>query len=80
MSPLFSQRYGYEPLPEPMRLEELASDLRREIWNAVREMLVEKRKGYIENYYFEASGKSNYHSYLGRSRKEPFGHTQPLEP
>ena len=27
MSPSFSQRYGYEPLPKPMRLEELSSDL-----------------------------------------------------
>ena len=37
MSPLFSLRYGYEPLPEPMRLEELSSDLRRKIWNEVRD-------------------------------------------
>ena len=35
--PTFSQRYGYEPLPEPMRLGELSDDLRREIFNAVRE-------------------------------------------
>lgn len=32
---IFSQRYGYEPLPTPMRLEEISDDLRREIWNAV---------------------------------------------
>jgi len=31
----FSQRYGYEPLPEPMRLEYLSDDLRRELCNAV---------------------------------------------
>ena len=30
----FSRRYGYEPLPEPMRLEEISEDLRREIFNA----------------------------------------------
>ena len=35
----FSQRCGYEPLPEPMQLEELSDDLRREIWNATREFL-----------------------------------------
>ena len=35
----FSQRYGYEPLPEPMRLEHISDNLRREIWNAVREFL-----------------------------------------
>ena len=32
----FSQRYGYEPLPESMRLEEISKDLRREIFNAIR--------------------------------------------
>ena len=30
----FSQRYGYAPLPEPMRLGEISKDLRRELWNA----------------------------------------------
>ena len=47
----FSQRYGYEPLPEPMKLEEISDDLRREIWNTIREFLLEKRSGTI-NYYF----------------------------
>ena len=35
----FSQRYGYEPLPEPMRLEYISDDLRIEICNAVRDFL-----------------------------------------
>ena len=35
----FSQRHGYEPLPEPMRLKEISDDLRREIANAVRSHL-----------------------------------------
>ena len=35
----FSQRYGYESVPEPMQLEELSGDLRREIWNAMRRHL-----------------------------------------
>ena len=47
----FSQRYGYEPLPEPMKLEEISSDLRRDIWNAIREFLLEKRS-FSGNYYF----------------------------
>ena len=47
----FSQRYGYEPLPEPMRLEEISDDLRREIWNATREFLIKKRS-FGRNYYF----------------------------
>jgi len=35
----FSQRNGYEDLPEPMRLEQLSYDLRRELCNAVRQLL-----------------------------------------
>ena len=42
----FSQRYGYEPLPEPMRLEKISEDVRREIWNAIRERLLEYRTFY----------------------------------
>lgn len=36
----FSQRYGYAPLPKPMQLEELSADLRREIWNETRSLLL----------------------------------------
>ena len=36
----FSQRYGYELLPEPMRLEEISENLRREIFNVVRELFL----------------------------------------
>lgn len=39
----FSQRYGYEPLPKPMRQGEISDDLRREIWSAVLELLSERR-------------------------------------
>ncbi len=35
----FSQRHGLEPLPQPMQLEELSDDLRREIWNRMRGFL-----------------------------------------
>lgn len=35
----FSQRHGYEPLPEPMRLEFLSDDIRRELCNIVYELL-----------------------------------------
>ena len=35
----FSQRQGYEPIPEPMRLEEISDALRREIWNKIRRLL-----------------------------------------
>lgn len=35
----FSQRHGYEPLPEPMRLEFLSNDLRRVLCNVVHVLL-----------------------------------------
>lgn len=35
----FSQCYDYELLPEPIQLEELSGDLRREIWNRMRRFL-----------------------------------------
>ena len=46
----FSQRHGYEPLPEPMKLEEISDDLRREIWNTIREFLLKVR--FHGNNYF----------------------------
>ena len=39
----FSQRYGYEPLPDPMQLEELSDGLRREIWNAIWKLFLSQR-------------------------------------
>ncbi len=36
----FSQRHGYEPLPQAMRLEELSDNLRIEIFNAVRSLFL----------------------------------------
>ena len=39
----FSHRYGYEPLPGPMRVEEISDDLRREIWNTTRKLLLSER-------------------------------------
>ncbi len=35
----FSQRHGYEPLPEPMRLEFLSDELQRELCNVFFELL-----------------------------------------
>ena len=49
----FSQRFDYAPLPEPMRLEEISSDLRREIWNATREVLLAIRTARVGCYYFD---------------------------
>ena len=39
----FSQRYGYAPLLDPMQLEDLSDDLRRELWNVTRKLLLSLR-------------------------------------
>ena len=68
----FSQRYGYEPLPAPMRLEELSDDLRREIWNAVRGLLLEKRQSNARGfYYFLRREERIIERVLGRFTKRP---------
>jgi len=51
----FSKRYGYETLPEPMRLEELSLDLRIEIWNTFWGILPEIEKFIPNNFYRLAS-------------------------
>ena len=66
----FSQRYGYAPLPEPMRLEEISDDLRREIWNVIRERLLRHRK-YFRSYYFDEQGTRFSERVLGKLRKQP---------
>ena len=67
----FSQRYGYEPLPEQMRLEELSSDLKREIWNAIRKLLLEYRRYSRAIYYFNAPGTRFIEHVLGKLYKKP---------
>ena len=68
----FSQRYGYEPLPEPMRLEEISPDLRREIWNATREVLVSIRKPLrvVAGYYFGQGASRLIERVLGKLLKK----------
>lgn len=67
----FSQRYEYEPLPEQMRLEELSSDLRREIWNGVRKCLFEMRSYSMNGYYFETHSERFIERVLGRHKRLP---------
>lgn len=67
----FSQRYGYEPLPESMRLEELSNDLRRESWNVLREFLLSTRKSFAEGPYFSGEAKRLIEYVLGRVLKKP---------
>ena len=70
MRPSFSQRYGYEPLPEPMRLEKLSGNLRREIWNEVRNLLFHKRTSDHYEYYFISSSARFIERVIGRHRKQ----------
>lgn len=69
----FSQRHGYEPLPEPMRLEELSNDLRREIWNHVRGFLnVFRIQISISGYIFRDGEITGFIEYvLGKLLKIP---------
>ena len=64
----FSQRYGYAPLPEPMQLEEIGRDLRREIWNATRELLISIRSfgKWSSEYYFDENGQRFIERVLGK--------------
>lgn len=45
----FSQRYGYEPLPDPMQLEHIPDDLRRAIWNTTLAFLQMDRGQYVSS-------------------------------
>ena len=36
----FSRRYGYEALPQAMRLESLSEELRIDLWNLSRRLLL----------------------------------------
>ena len=67
----FSQRYGYEPLPVPMQLEELSDDLRRELWNVTRKLLLSLRgSNALFTTRFE-EGTLFIERVLGKSLKKP---------
>lgn len=64
----FSQRHGYEPLPEALRLEHLSDDLRRELWNRVRRLLQPFKYG---GDLFTESGDRFVEQVLGKHLKRP---------
>ena len=65
----FSQRQGYESMPEPMRLEEISDALRREIWNETRRLL---QSMHDDSYYlFYGRGRQFVERVLGRLLKRP---------
>ena len=69
----FSQRYGYEPAPEPMQLEHISDDLRRGIWNTIRELLLKNRsyKRIVRMYYFNVTTRRFIERVFGQFRKLP---------
>lgn len=66
----FSQRYGYVPLPDPMQMEQVSDDLRIEIWNAIREILLSIRSYSLQEYsnecYFDEESSRFIERVLGR--------------
>lgn len=70
---LFSQRHGYTELPAPMRLEKISVDLRREIWNVTREVLMsmESPSTPLGRVSFAPKGDRFVEQVLGRFSKTP---------
>lgn len=69
----FSERYSYEPLPQPMRLEEISDDLRREIWNTTRELFRSTQKNpssWVSTCFFESEIRF-IEQVLGKFLKKP---------
>ena len=66
----FSQRYGLAPLPEPMQLERISDDLRREIWNVIRERLLRHRSHWVTD-YFDDQAKRFSERVLGKLNQLP---------
>ena len=67
----FSQRHGYEPLPEPVRPEEISGDLRREIWDAVRDLLSKRITATEFSSRFTPRGRGFVERVLGAYTKKP---------
>ena len=71
MNRTFSQRYGYEPLPEPMRIEELSKGLRTELWNAVRRLLLDEKQKHGQLTHFNGETRRFVERVLGRWSGQP---------
>lgn len=72
----FSQRHKYDDLPSPMRLEELSDDLKREIWNVVREKLILYQapvEAHYEDPYFSFQGERFVERVIGKCLRQPEG-------
>ena len=69
----FSQRHGYARLPEPMQLEEVSDDLRRELWNETRKLLLSliSFNIYSGGRHFTSEGRHFAERILGKLLKKP---------
>ncbi len=67
----FSQRNDYKSMPEPMRLEEISDDLRREIWNETRRFLISISFGNVTYSVFESDETRFIERVLGRLLNKP---------
>ena len=69
----FSQRHGYAPLPEPMQLKEISDDLRRELWNEIRNLLlsISDTSMYGDGRHFTSTGRHFIERILGKFLKKP---------
>ncbi len=67
----FSQRHGYEPLPEPMKLEYLSNELRRELCNAVHQYIEAYLLAKLWHREFSSTGKKLIRRALGKFLKKP---------
>ena len=67
----FSQRFGYEPVPSPLKLGHLSRDLRRDIWNTLRQVLLVRREFIVAGYHFKPEAKRFIERVLGEFLRLP---------
>lgn len=67
----FSQRHGYQPLPEPMRLGELSNHLRRELCNALRSFFLSISDEYGSHRFFTDDAEKYIERVLGQFLELP---------
>lgn len=65
----FSRRHGYEPLPKAMRLGHLSEELRIELWNCLRRLLIDKTDTLYTTFFTD--GHRFVERVLGRLTKRP---------
>ncbi len=63
----FSRRHGYEPLPEAMRLEYLSREFRIQIWNLIRNSVIDR----ADFFFATDHAKRFLERVLGRLTKMP---------